>query len=287
MTRIVLPAAVIAAIGLGSAPAWAQQDVVRHSYTFFDRHITIDVAGPASGSLQVVRGESGRIDVAARSPEGVPGFALGGQRRDQLRLSAVGATATDFMVVVPENVVVNVRLPGQAEVAPAEPHLPTATWRWEAVSPAGTGDAPAPAPAPAAAPTGYFSTTAVPPLAAPFGQHLAYAAHAAPALVDLPSLDAVRSITVIVTGDHFRLHSSRPLMLRPGAASHLELRLAGEPVDVTLHVPAGARFRVTAGDATLLAVQNRMAETPCIPAAVLDGGQRIVLTPMRGQIDCR
>jgi hypothetical protein len=134
MTRGALAVTLAALALLLPTSAAAQQDVVRHGYAFFDRHVTIEVAAPAAGSLQLIRGESGRLEVAARSVGGFPAFALGGQRRDHLRLTAAGAESVDFIVVVPENVVVRLKFPGE-EARPAEAHVPAAMFHW--VVPAG------------------------------------------------------------------------------------------------------------------------------------------------------
>jgi hypothetical protein len=58
----------LALAGVIAAPAAAQHEVARRSFNFFDNTLTIQVLSESSESLRIVRGEEGRLDVAARHP---------------------------------------------------------------------------------------------------------------------------------------------------------------------------------------------------------------------------
>src|SRR5688500_12699477 len=89
-----------AALLLDSTHAVAQEyELTRRSYSFFDTSLTIEVVSDVPGRLQVVRGENGRVEVAARVPGGIPAFALGGRTSDRLRLTALGGESAEFVVV--------------------------------------------------------------------------------------------------------------------------------------------------------------------------------------------
>src|SRR6476661_806657 len=94
----------LALVGVIAAPAAAQKDVARHSFTFLDNNLTIQVISEHAGVLRVMRGEFGRVEVAARAPDGVPGFSLGGREGHDLLLTSVGSEKVDYIVVVPEEV---------------------------------------------------------------------------------------------------------------------------------------------------------------------------------------
>lgn len=222
---------------VGPTLASAQYDPVLHrSWTLLDSHLLIEVVADAPGQVQVLRGRPGQLEVTARSTFGFPGFALTDDFRPSLRLSALGATDVQFLVVVPERVSVALRLPdGAIDLGPARNGR---SFSWQA-----TGPAAAQAPR---LPGG-------PPPELPHGLVLVYAAGRAPTQVDIPDLTAVRGLQVRLGGDQFRVAATRPLDVRPGSGRRLSLRLDGEPLDLVLFVPAGGgRFEVTSGATRLV-----------------------------------
>lgn len=230
-----LTAAALAA--LLPAAADAQRDVTRRAYTFLEDRLVVAVHAQAPGELQVVRGQRGRVEVAARSRDGFAGFGLGGDYTRQLRLTAVGSDLVQYLVVVPEHVAVSVQLPrgGTSDVTDSDG---VQTYRWGAATAPGAGPdrhsgfaddaAAAPAHASAMLPTTHG------------GLYVVHSADHAPALIDVPDLASVRSVSVRVEGSDFRVAASRPLSLRPGSAGHMRVQVAGDPLDLVLFVPRSA-----------------------------------------------
>lgn len=112
-------------------PAAAQESgVARQRFAFLENRLTIQVLVQTPGSLRVLRGELGQIDVAARAPDGFPGFGLAGSDGTELLLTAVGAERAEYVVVVPKQVRVVIRLPDRpvAEVFGTTDKLATYSW---------------------------------------------------------------------------------------------------------------------------------------------------------------
>ena len=105
MTRSHAGLAVLAALALTTPaiPAVAQEwQVSRERFAFVGTRLTVQVDVDAAGSLQLIRGEPGRIRVAGRSQDG---FVTSGLAEDdRLTLGAAGAGPVDYMIAVPENV---------------------------------------------------------------------------------------------------------------------------------------------------------------------------------------
>jgi hypothetical protein len=97
--------------------------------TFLEDRLVVAVHAEAPGELQVVRGQRGRIEVAARSRDGFAGFGLGGSYTRQLRLTAVGSDEVQYLVVVPEHVAVSVQLPSGASTQVTDSDG-VATYHW-------------------------------------------------------------------------------------------------------------------------------------------------------------
>ena len=100
-----------------AAPAAAQSDVARRSFTFFGSDLTIVILDHTAGQLRLVRGSAGRVEVAARAPGGFSGFGLS-SADGRLRLASTGAYSVDYIVFVPDNVRVQVQTPDKAYPEP-------------------------------------------------------------------------------------------------------------------------------------------------------------------------
>jgi hypothetical protein len=254
---------VLLAAAWAAAPATAQEDqVARRSFPFFDRTLTVDVQAQGPGVLHVMRGARSRVDVAARAERGVASFAMGGTHRNRLRLAAAGNDGVEYVVVVPERVSLHVQLPDRGHVVLAEPG--SVTYRWEDPQPAG------------------FPAGADP--------ELTYHADTPPAQVAIPDLNSIRRIGLRFEGQDFRVGSSRPLALTTGRAQAIEIRVAGDPLDLVIRVPRHTReFELRAGSDVLVAIRAGNLTVGCSPATrqVLPGGRQWVdLTPVGGRLEC-
>lgn len=104
----------LAALASGAAGAAAQQisPVTQRSYALVERRLTIDVRIDSPGSLRVVRGGLGRVDVIGQGRgDALAVSALDGHHRNVLTLTALGDAPVRYLVTVPERVDVRVRLP--------------------------------------------------------------------------------------------------------------------------------------------------------------------------------
>lgn len=267
------------------AAADAQRDVTRRSYTFLEDRLVIEVLAEAPGELQVVRGQRGRVEVAARSSDGFAGFGLGGDYTRHLRLTAVGSDAVQYLVVVPEHVAVSVVLPrgGTAHV-PNRDGLASYRWgedagRADGIRSGDAGDAP---------------ITAVEPIVPTTSAGL-YVVHSGrgrvPSLVDVPELASVRSMSVRVEGDDFRVAATRPLALTPGDAGHMVIRVDGEPLDLVLFVPRGSSgFELRSGSRRIADVAFGRPRSYCGNTVVQQPTPHqdwLTVFPTDGSVSCR
>lgn len=266
------------AVLLAAGAASAQQDgVMREAYTFLSNDLTIEVRADAPGELRVVRGQAGRLEVAARAGRGIAGAGLAGTERDRLELTGVGVDRVAYLVVVPEDARVRVRLPDRVAAETLGTMQQTASYRWNIAgpgrpSPGGAGGA------------GLGGTPA------PDRMHIAYAGGATPRLVTLPSLDGVRTLTVRWQGDRFRIETERPMNIQPGRSDAVEIRAAGEPQDIVLVVPRRAGpFELRLDGSTALVIDDRRAAALCEPLIEqrLDGERRwFTFTPDAATLQC-
>jgi hypothetical protein len=265
------------ALAMPFAASAQETAVTRRAYTFLDDRLVVSVHGGTPGQLRIVRGEAGRVEVAARSLDGFAGFGLGGTITPELRLTAVGSEQVGYLVVVPEQVRIVVHLPDGAR-ATVPGRAPIASYSW------GADDASGRAPDDPAAQLPLMPTL-------PNGLFLIHASRWAPPLVDVPSLDAVRTLSVRFEGSEFRVAASRPLSLSAGEASRLELRLAGEPVDVVVYVPYGAAsFHVRSGAQRLVDVVSGRPRALCGNVVVQSPTPQqhwLTFHPQAGRLDCR
>lgn len=105
-------------------------ETTRRVFTFVDDGLTVQVDVDTPGTLRMIRGQGGRLEVVARARDGFTAFGLSERSGDQLNLTAVGAQEVEFIVVVPDGARVMVRLPDRhlAEVFGTRDR--SATWTW-------------------------------------------------------------------------------------------------------------------------------------------------------------
>lgn len=246
-----------------------EYQTTRRSYTFMHDRLTVTVSPGAAGELHVIRGERGRVEVAARSDDGFPGFGLSGSPFRELRLTAPGAERVQYLVVVPSRVSVSVQLPGDHSSRSVS--MDGGTFRWGATE----------------------TLEELPPIqpTTASGLYVAIARTWAPRTVDVPDLSAVRSLSVRVEGGEFRVAASRPLEITPGDRSRLELQVTGDPVDVVLYVPAGTNgFELVSGGTRLAEVWNGRPRSGCsgvVVQAPTDHQRWLTLHPANGRVSCR
>jgi len=300
------------AVGL-AAPASAQSDVTRQSYTFLGQDLIVEVHDRVAGSLKLLRGSPGRVEVVARASGGFATATQGGTSRDRIRLGSVGAYRVEYLVVAPENIRVQVRLPSQ-DLEPT-PGTESATFTWDALPeeagqgggigggqggntdrvgsrPADNGNVPAAAPAAGA----MFRTVSSPGTATrpeiPAGMFLTYVDRQTPSVIAFLNLHGVRSIEVRIGGDDFRVASSVPLEMDQRSRDQIMVNLGdAPPIDFLFVVPREADlFGIRVGPDVALASYAGEIQTRCEPTIVLtgiDGVQRARITPVNGAIDCR
>jgi hypothetical protein len=291
-----------ASVLLPTAIAAQESDVSRRSFTFTESRLEVAVVSAAPGELQIVRGSRGRLDVAARSADGFPGFGLGGRITPQLRLTTAGSGQVNYLVVVPERVAVRVALPdGRTADLPASAQA--SAWRWAASAevqpPTGVPAEPV-APGTGRGSRGGASYSWQTLLDAPPegvvgpadpGRSLpvSYASSAVPAIVDVPDLAAIRSLGLRVEGTEFRVAASRPLVLEPGSRSRFDILVAGDPIDLILYVPATARFTLLSDGMPVAEAVAGQARAHCGNVVVLapSAGQSwLSFHPQNGRLDC-
>jgi hypothetical protein len=297
--------AIAAFLTLLPSAAHTQQDVNRRAYNFLENHLEIAVVAEAPGVLQVMRGERGRVEVAARSLDGFSGSALGGHLTRQLRLTAVGAGTVEYLVVVPDHVNVRIHLPDGSS-ASVPPRAPVASFRWAADAPIGAAAVPqfqwaagaaashrAGMDAAAAAAEQELRALPQPQLLRTTGSGL-YVVHSSsrtPGVIEVPDLAAVRSLELRFEGSEFRVAASRALAMEPGDAGLFVIRVHGEPLDLVIYVPrethafhmnaAGVRIAEAVGGRPRALCGNVVVQSPT------DFQTWLTFRPQDGRIDCR
>jgi hypothetical protein len=281
MKGIVAPT-IAAAVLLTLAAEASAQDFTRRQFAFFERQLAIEVSPASAGALHVVRGRAGQLEIRSRSTGGFAAYGLGGLTRDRLRLTPVGAERAEYLVVVPEHVRVRISFPDRIVDVPA--YEAATSYAWDAVAPEAE---------PPAIPVGVGATANAPvalALAERWTARTAYRVHAAasPRSLVLADEAALRRLEVRIGGDEFAIATTRPLSLRPGDPSRLELRLGRQPIDVVVQVPAGATFRLSADGRDVLSVRGGAGDTQCDGVTVqrLASEQRFTFTTERGRLAC-
>jgi len=130
LATIVLPATFTAALPATAAAQTQDTETIRRTYTFLGDRLSVRVDGAVPGTLRVIRGESGRIEVAGRVRHGLAGFGLSSRNGHVLHLTAVGGEHADYILVVPDAVRVEVRLPGNPVAEVIGTFQDAASFRW-------------------------------------------------------------------------------------------------------------------------------------------------------------
>jgi hypothetical protein len=263
----------LALVGVIAAPAAAQHDVARRSFNFFDNTLTIQVISESSGSLRIMRGEEGRLEVAARTPDGIPAATLGGRDGDELRLTSVGANPVTFVVSVPEDVRVRVLLPDRKNLEIASTR-PAASYAWGA-TPAKPADGSVPA---------FVPTSSD-------GMFLGHSSRAVPRVLALPDISAVSQLEVKFEGSEFRISTSRPVSVQPGRSDEIVFRPGDDPISITIMLPQNARdFRLMLAGRTAIEVVGGDIRSYCqqlIDQRLPDGRRHFTYHPAGGGLVCR
>ncbi len=272
-------AVVVAAVLFSATTAVAQEyEITRRSIPFFDNKLTIEVVADVPGELQVVRGEQGMIEVAARVDGGIPSFALGGRESDKLRLTALGGDAANFVVVVPEDAMVRVLLPGEVG------HQVGTTQKQGRYNWGGEGKKSSEARVPGS------TTTAVMPVAA-MQPMLAYSNPLVPRQVSVPRLNAVRTVSVRFEGTTFNVAGTQAMNLTDGDPAHIEIRTGNDVQDLVVTLPLGTSdFGLNLGGKNAMRVVGGEIRIYCEPLTEQDlgaGRRWYTFTPEMGRLSCR
>lgn len=273
MSRFVAP--MLAA--LVAWPVAAQEwQVAREQFVFAGSQLTIQVDVESPGTLRLVRGEPGSVRVAGRSRDGFTGSGLA--EDDHLTLTAAGSGPVDYLVAVPENVWVRLRLPGETlgeNIARGR----AGAWDWQATRDVRT-DAGVPRWLPGVDPeTGddvLLYTT--------------FSRDFAPGEVEVPDLSNVARITVRIEGFRFKVIASRPLSVEVGDPRKLVIQPADPPMELVLAVPpVTPAFTLKLGTATALIIDGASVATLCSPVTdqqLSDGRRWFTFNPLGESLDC-
>lgn len=260
----------LAAAFLLAAPAAAQErDVARQSfYNFFDSNLDVDVTADAAGRLRLIRGQRGRIDVAAHAPDGVASFGFDPSGPQRLSLTALGAGDVDFVVVVPEEVRVRVALPNHRSTELFGSMQRSATYRWD-----NTGDA-------------RSIETVGPATAPPSASALLYRG-ATPDTVLILGSRSLGAVTVRIEGDEFRITGERgaPGFAVSASGSTVRLEAPRSAADAVVTVPEGSDLLVRIDGRDALSVWGGVGQALCEPVTEqrLGGGRAwFTFTPAAG-----
>ena len=267
---LILSSAAALAIAL---PAAAQErGVNRRQFAFLDNEVTVEVMTDIPGTLQIVRGEPGLLDVAGRVPGGISSFALGGRDGSTLRLSAIGGEHVDFMVVVPEDAYLRVRLPNR-KFGDIGSTRPGGTFKWDGKE------------------RTYEETRKredARPM--PMPAQPAYSAASAPRALVIPRLTAVRTVSVRLGGSMFEVTGDH-IVSATYTGPSVDVVTGDQADDIVVNVPAGTRdFTVKLGGRTALVVRGPEITSYCEPVTeqILDSTRRwFTFAPEAGLLSCR
>lgn len=256
-----------------ATPAGAQEwQVARETFPFAGTRLTIRVEAESAGTLRVIRGGYGAVRVASRAAHGFAGGGLAGN--DELTLSAAGDGPVDYLVSVPYEVWIDVRLPDRARRESVAAHARSRTFEWEH----------------SARRIREPVAEWVPPLDEQAPLFTTFAQPSAPSVVNLPDLSTIRSLTVRIEGNRFRVMTSRPLSVQQGGQDRLEIRAEDPPMDVVLTVPLRTHdIRIDAGGRTALILDAGDITTLCSPVTRqwLSNGRRwVTFSTVDGSLEC-
>lgn len=251
-----------------AAPAAAQRDVARRAFTFLDDNVTVEVQADAPGTLQIVRGEAGRLEAVGRVPGGLATFALGGRTADKLRLTAVGGEKADFIVVVPEEAYVRVVLPNRKQGSLTSTRSGGAyTW--------GGAD---------------LMKSSVSLAMPPAGPTVAHSAPHAPRTLSIPRLTTVRTVSLRIQGSSFEVGGNHHMSVSNGSSQSVEVRTGSEPEELIITIPSDTRdFTLKLGGRTALVMRGYEVSSYCEPVTeqILSGGRWFTYAPEAGRLTCR
>jgi hypothetical protein len=106
------------------------QEVKRERFTFIGTSLEIQVSVEAPGALRLLHGQAGEISVTARAVSGVAGAGFSGTDPGTLLLSAVGAERVEYLVTIPQNTQVRIRLPDRPVAETLGTLQRTALYQW-------------------------------------------------------------------------------------------------------------------------------------------------------------
>jgi hypothetical protein len=244
--------AALALLAAAALPVAAQRDISQRWYTFLERNLTIEVVSENTGTLRILRGQPGLLEVTGQSQQGFAGFALGGRQEDELRLTAVGGQSADYLVVVPEDVRIRVRLPDRKHVEVPSAR-PGATYSWGRD---GAPDTPDRSPAPARE-----NALSGPTAETMFLSHFSRAVPRSFSVADLGNFDR---LDVRFGGNDFRLSTSRAVSVDPGRNDTIELRAVQPGLSAVISLPVDTRdFRLVLGGKLALEVVSGEIRSYC------------------------
>jgi hypothetical protein len=261
-------AATLMLIAAAAAPAAAQEyQVSRRVYPFFASNLTIEVRTRSPGSLEILRGGRGRIEVAGRATNSVLGYAPPRLPGEPLRLTALGGSEVHYLVIVPEGIRLNVMLPDRAYAEPAV-NEPAAVYEW------------GPEPEPVAL------VPAAPEEPALF---VNYTDTAAPSLVTIPDLSRVLRIEVRIEENRFAIAATEPVTVGRSEPARIDIATPPSPHEIVFRLPADTRtFHLLAGGDEILTIQAGEVVAKCSAVILheLETGRRIEFHPRDGRFVC-
>lgn len=273
MSRTLVPLLAL----LVAVPAAAQEwQVARDQFAFAGSRLTIRVEAESAGSLRLIRGAAGSVQVAGRARQGF--VAAGLSSDEELTLTSVGPGPVDYLVSVPEDVWISVRLPGRYSGESVAGRTRSRSFEWKSA-------APAPDPVPEWMPElDRSDDLGAGPL------YTLLSRPTAPAEIDIPDLATVRSVSVRIEGAFFRVSTSRPLSIEEGSPDRFVIQPAEPPMEVVITLPAATpRFRLRTAGATALVVDGASVTSLCEPVTDqwLSNGRRwVTFNPEDGSLRC-
>jgi hypothetical protein len=251
-----------------------EHELSRRQFNFFDNSLTVEIVADMPGELQIVRGEPGKIDVAGRVPGGIPAFALGGREGDRLRLTALGGRRANFVVAIPEDAMVRVKLPNR-QTRQVRSMQRSENYEWGRLERDADDDAPS---GPQAASASNVPATV-------------YSDVMAPRTLHVSKLNAVRTVSVRFEGTAFTVGGSRPMTVQQGDPTNIEVRTNDEAQDVIVTVPLGtSAFTLKLGGKTAMHVRGAEIRVYCEPVTEQDlgaGRRWYTFAPEMGRLTCR
>jgi hypothetical protein len=259
------------AASAGTSLRAQEYEVSRRIYNFYDDRLDIEVLANSAGQLQILHGDGGRVEVAAHASSGIAASALATERGSVLRLTALGAKSAEYVVIVPEQADVRVKLPGRSGWTDAARYA-SSKFRWDSI------------PEPLELDYTYPKPTLE-------GRYFVVSSRSTPpARLRLFHPEHIRSVEVRIEGTEFMLASTEPLTNSPGVRELLDIDPGLSDVDLVIQVPSFTRsFELVAGDQTILRMDNGAVTSACgggIRQQTPRGQERFKYLPQAG-LDCR